>query len=444
MMFKTSIGIEVAGKDVRFAILCSTFGKLRLVHTEEIPNFLEMTVEDRKSTVNRIVKRHNLSPNRVHLSLPREKGIVRQLEFPVEIREKLKSVVSLQLEDLSPWPANEVYWDFSHDVPKKGAKTVRVTVTMIPRATLDEWVDFFKLVKLPLSGASLSSVTWAHGINVLWPGDTPTIVLHCDPLHIEAALVCGSQVSSLGQPVGDINGGAKAAVERLVALGRIGSVENARLLVYGSASSSLEKLERVAVPLENAKPETSDRFGAIASALAGLRKSVFAANLIPFHDRYRRSRLQLIPTYALLVFAVVLGLLLMGREPYQMMRYAARIDAEIRQIAPAAREVSNQQGELNKLSEKYRALSVHLESRDYNLETLREFARVLPPTAWLATYSYQDRAVTISGIADSATEVQKLLEDSALFKDVQFTGNVNKDSKSKDRFTLKAVIEVRQ
>jgi Tfp pilus assembly protein PilN len=200
--------------------------------------------------------------------------------------------------------------------------------------------------------------------------------------------------------------------------------------------------EPVTLPLEDAKPESIGRFGAIACALAPLKKSAFQSNLVPPQARYRRSQLQLVPTYILIALTVLLGLGLLGREPYQMMTYASQIDEEVKRIAPTARDVATRQSELNKLSERYRALSGHLQNRDFNLEALREFARSLPPTSWLGNYSYQDGTITVSGTAESATEVQKLLEDSPLFKDVQFTGGVTKDDKERDRFTLKAVIEV--
>jgi hypothetical protein len=66
----------------------------------------------------------------------------------------------------------------------------------------------------------------------------------------------------------------------------------------------------------------------------------------------------------------------------------------------------------------------------------------LPASAWLGTYSYQDGNVSLSGFADSAAEVQKVLEDSPVFKDVQFTSSLTRDQSGKDRFNLRASIEV--
>ena len=130
------------------------------------------------------------------------------------------------------------------------------------------------------------------------------------------------------------------------------------------------------------------------------------------------------------------------REPYQLTGYASQVDREIKSVAPQAREVSAQAAELDRLALKYRALLANFQNKDYALESLRELAVSLPPTAWLTNYSYQDGVVTVSGIAPSASEIQKTLEDSALFKDVQFTSSVSRDADGKERFSLKASIEV--
>jgi len=154
----------------------------------------------------------------------------------VEVREKLRSSVTLQLETLCPWPSEEIYWDFSHDSPQKNAKLIRVTVAIIPRMALDPWIEFFKSIKLPLAGASLSSLSCALGVESLWAGKDPTIVLDCENSYVEGSVIRSGQLFSISQGGDDVNGSARAVVERLMALGRVTAIESARLVVYGSAA----------------------------------------------------------------------------------------------------------------------------------------------------------------------------------------------------------------
>ena len=139
--------------------------------------------------------------------------------------------------------------------------------------------------------------------------------------------------------------------------------------------------------------------------------------------------------------ATLVGFAMLMREPYQMTTYASQIDSEIQRVAPVAREVTKQQTDLNRLTERYRALAAHLQNRDHNLEVLQEITHVLPNGAWLVSYNYQDGIIQLSGYADSASEIQRLLANSPLLKDVQPNGSVTRDAKGKERFTLKAAIE---
>src|ERR1051326_1140226 len=140
MIFGTNLGIEISAKDLRVALVQRGFGKLRLLKTDEISGFADMPVEEQKTAIAGLIKKHKISANRVFLTLPRDQGIVRQIEFPAEVRDNLKSAVELQIEALCPWPAEEIYWDFAFREPRAGAAII-VTVVAMPRTNLDPWIE---------------------------------------------------------------------------------------------------------------------------------------------------------------------------------------------------------------------------------------------------------------------------------------------------------------
>ena len=51
---------------------------------------------------------------------------------------------------------------------------------------------------------------------------------------------------------------------------------------------------------------------------------------------------------------------------------------------------------------------------------LWELVRVLPLDTWLSAISLQEGAVTITGFSGSASEIQRLIEESPLFEDAEF------------------------
>ena len=68
---------------------------------------------------------------------------------------------------------------------------------------------------------------------------------------------------------------------------------------------------------------------------------------------------------------------------------------------------------------------------------LLELVRVLPPHTWLSAVSLQEGAATITGFSGSASEIQRLIEESPLFEDAEFASSVTRDDAGRDRFTLR-------
>src|SRR5712671_4673639 len=131
---RTSIGIEIAGPDLRIAVMRDFAGKRRLLRMDILSAFVALTPEDRVNTLVAYFKRNRLSHFNVHLTLPGTLGVIRDLEFPaaVGLGDGVRSAVSLQVENLSPWGLDEIYWDCVWDITGKPSRTIIVHVGIIP------------------------------------------------------------------------------------------------------------------------------------------------------------------------------------------------------------------------------------------------------------------------------------------------------------------------
>lgn len=101
---KTSVGVEIAGRDLRLAVVRSNFGKLRLLALHQISGFLELSEDEQKKSIQTLFKNAHIPTARVYFAVSREQGIVRQIDLPADIGQKLADVVKLQVETLSPGP----------------------------------------------------------------------------------------------------------------------------------------------------------------------------------------------------------------------------------------------------------------------------------------------------------------------------------------------------
>jgi Tfp pilus assembly protein PilN len=352
-LFQTHVGIDITESGLRLAAVQSRLGGHHVSKFEEISDFSKLSEAGKRTAIASLAQKYNLHRSLVFLTIPRQWGVLRQIGLPVEAADRIPSAVALQIESLSPWTVDEVYWDCAAEKPVKGAKTLKVSVCIVARTVLDPFLDWFRQAGVTLAGASLSSIEKLDGT---------------------AAAAGGSGLGTL--------------------------------------------------PAAQA--------GAVAAALRN------GLNLIPAPERFRRNHLRYAPTYALGAALAVVAVLLFLREPYQWSVYGGELDSEIAALKPAVDAVAAQEDKLKRATSAYEVLKARVDARDTNLEALRELARILPPDSWISGYSAQGRTLTISGFAPSASAVQKVLEESAVFEDVQFASPVTRDGSGKDRFSIKA------
>ena len=480
MFARTSTGIELAGDDLRVAVVQLWFGKFRLIRNASIDRFSSLSPEEQIESIRSLFARYRIPTSRVWVTLAHDCGIVRQADLPSAAAGDIAEAVALQLDSFSPWPLGacrelapakqesttyepslvckllilgcrllipdrlleDIYWDCSNAKPSRADKTIKVSIAIIPRETLDPWVELLRSAGVHLAGASLAPLAWGHATQTLWP-EGRTVVLGCEPDYVEGMLNDGGRLVAVTDRGSNTAGQARASMQRIAALGRLSAGEDVRLIVHGASSEELDS-EQLRLPIEGAPESAVRKFGAIAASLAGIGNSAFSTNLMPVATRYRPSHVKLIPTYALLLLLVVMGAGFLVREGYQNLTYAAEVDAEIQNVSRQVAEITEMEAELNLLNDEYEALVGHIRSRDSNLEALRELAVVMPFSTFLSDFRYQPGVITITGFSETPSELQRLIDESPLFADVEFTSALVRDSSGKDRFTIRARIEAAQ
>jgi general secretion pathway protein L len=139
--------IEAGTEGLTIKLLRRSLSNERIVKTATISGD-----DDRRERLQTLVGK---SANRAFLVLSRDHGVVRNLQLPVDVQQDLKSALALQIEAISSWPEQEVYWDYIVERPADKPKWLAVTVVIIPKSILDSWLQLFESCNLPLSGATL-------------------------------------------------------------------------------------------------------------------------------------------------------------------------------------------------------------------------------------------------------------------------------------------------
>jgi len=166
---------------------------------------------------------------------------------------------------------------------------------------------------------------------------------------------------------------------------------------------------------------------AYAAALAGAcPRLALAANLLPAQLRQTSSRAIYVPTLALGgLLAIVLAALAVSGT-LENRRYLERLDAEIAKLEPRAKRLSQMEGQIAAARARTRLLDDFQKRSKADLDALNELTRLLAPPAWLNSLELTRAGANLSGEAEQAASLLKILDASPMFRNSEFTTGITR------------------
>jgi hypothetical protein len=160
-------------------------------------------------------------------------------------------------------------------------------------------------------------------------------------------------------------------------------------------------------------------------------------NLLPEDKRQASSRALYVPTIALasLVLLVTGGLFAYGAMADR--RYLETLESQIREIAPQANRAARLDRQIIETREKADAIDrFRLRSKE-DMDALNDATRVLAPPVFLNAMNMSRQTVEMSGHADQAAGLLKLLDGTGKFQNSEFTMPIQHDATG-ESFSLRA------
>jgi len=181
-----------------------------------------------------------------------------------------------------------------------------------------------------------------------------------------------------------------------------------------------------------------------------MTKTQFDVNLLPFE---MRKKIRQIGKPLFILFSIVAFLLGVSWAAGIFIQYRDAlngVNAEVKKRRPAVEAVEKLQKQKDEFMKEIADLD-KIRSEVSKIEILKELTQLIPPSVWVWNFKYNGKEIEISGFADSASDLIPLIDKSALFEKVEFITPVTKERvmignemKEKERFKLKARIEVRK
>ena len=465
-----SLGIDFKPRHLVLTLLKRSFRRLRLLDYEIHPLVPENQREEREAQIlnliNTFISKHHLGKERVSISIPREKAMVRFITLPTAAKENLRKVVEYEVPQYTPFERGEVYFDYQI-VGEKKDKLQLFTIFM-KKTEVDPYLSLLKKIGIEPFSIQIPTV---GALNLFYFNEGPkrdevSVLLDVAEPFFEMNLLRGEDwQESFHLPLTR----EKRELQILNTFKRSGleeeSFAKSDFFVYGldtdemflAALDDLNQVKGVFPPplgrieIGDGNPIAYKIYPSIGVPLKGLLRTRLDLDLLPFE---MRKKVRQIGKPLLIILASLAFLLALTWGGGTFMQYRNELDtvnAEIKKRKPEVEALEKLQKQKDLCCNETAELDQIKSGEISKVKMLEELTKILPETAWIWSLKYNGKEVELSGFADSASDLIPLLDRSPLFEKVEFLAPVTKEmqmrggeNKEKERFRIKMKLEGRR
>jgi hypothetical protein len=422
MAFGTGFGIAIGERHLEAAIVRARPSGATPIATTTIHDFRNRPAAEWGAELLRFVTAAGGTRLAATVLLPRNEVVVRTVSLPGVADKDTGNAIELQIDTLHPWSDGggrdvEVAWGWSRagHGPSKGD----VIVGLARKELLDSYETIFAEAGILVAAATFSPAV-IHAALRVWSAAPASLLCFHTGENGRTEIYGESEsraVFSAEFPV---------ARERAVALARA----ELRMAPDHPARALSEVLPG----------HVTDSPLAYAAAIAGSAPHVANfANLLPPERRASHDRMQyLVP--AILGILVVLALLavFVVFPAVEQKRYRRDLDRAARQLEPAAARAQSLERKIKEDGNRIQLLDEIRRRPQSDLEVLNELTRLLASPVWTTAVEIYPDSVVISGEADQAEPLLKVLDSSPLFQNSEFALSLTRGAQT-EQFRIKTM-----
>jgi Tfp pilus assembly protein PilN len=424
LAFGTGFGIVIGERNLEAAIVQARPSGVTTIATTTIHDFRNRPAAEWGAELLRFVTAAGETRLAATVLLPRNEVVVRTVSLPGVADKDAANAIDLRTDTLHPWsdPGGrdvEVAWGWSR------ASKDDVIVGLARKDVLDSYETLFAEAGILIAAATFSTAV-IHAALRIWSA-------------APASLLCiGTDENGRTEIYGESESRAAFSAEFSVTRERALALARAELRMAPDhpATALSEVLPRALQG--TAGTELSGSPLAYAAAIAGSAPRVaHFANLLPQERRASHDRVQyLVP--AILGVLLVLGLLTVFVifPAVEQKRYREDLDRAARQLEPAAARAQSVERKVKENGQRILVLDEIRRRPQDDLEVLNELTRLLPPPVWTSSVEIYPDSVVISGEADQAAPLLKVLDSSPLFQNSEFALSLTRGAQA-EQFRIK-------
>jgi general secretion pathway protein L len=389
----------------------------------------------------------------VLLSVPREWVVIRKVELPSTVKENLVSVVSYELDRLTPLGADDSLYDFKILGERDGKLTIMIWAMRLN--LVNPYIDALRKESVILKKISVGLSNLSNLSQYITKDPAQIFLAHNRYGYQGGFVVNGNLIATIG---GFFDGDDRASRTEKVTAEVNALIENAKeqglepkILIYPESREQLfleNKLGSALLIVKN--KEIQEKFYAEQEdtpfeATGGLLESLWErANPLNLLCKGVQTTKKTPISISIILLVIIAGL----TAAYMMVplhraeKTLQEIERQINLRKDEVRKVELLKKEIDSLSSDIDTIKGFKDAKPMTLSLFKELTTILPKTVWLTRIRITDTSADIEGYASSATEIISKLEASSYFRKVEFASPTIRDTRlNADRFVIKMELE---
>lgn len=454
MFNRNSIGIEIGRDGCVLVWLRSRFRGAAMLARHSFPWDAPAEGEERPREVaarlNEFIAEWGIVSPEIFLALPSETAIVRDLRFPLAVKENFRETIRLEMEKYIPLPVEQIYYDCQIVAEDKKNNQLSILLVVVRKADLDPWLPMCRELAAGVSGIEVAATALANGLAGSGPtsADEATAYFHPGGDLTTLCLLSGERLLA-ARILTDTNTPLSELLAPELKIARYHGLPTGQALGVLIGSDTVRfGLETGGAgeigPVQALSPGDQEAVAFLAAyglARKGLGRVPSRINLMPPGQRKRPSRQGMYIVGALALINILLFLGWTGSLLINKKMDNARLDAEISKLSPRTADLLVIEKQVKEARLKIERLSEFQSGRPTTVDLLLELSRILPATAWVENLRIKGKTVEITGYGVAVADLVTLIEASDVFRNAAFLSTIVRGQDGKENFKLQMEIE---
>jgi hypothetical protein len=400
----TGVGIEIGRDRLNATVVRARPSGVRILGHFTISDFRDKAASEWGAAYGAFLKKLGVAHVAATVLLPRDEVMMRPLALPGVTDKDLAAAIRFEIDSMNPYSGEESVFDWA----RVGASAT-VLVGFMRHSALERYKTLFAEAGVKVASFTFSVPAIYSALRLY---STPsadgfvTLAQEADELEVYG--------ESAARPVYSARLTGSAAKARTLAVAEL------RLPPETEPAPLYQALPQPkAAPAEYDLPASALSYATALSG-AGLVRPL-SVNLLPREQRQYSSRMRWIPALTLGALVLLAAGAALAYPRIADRRYLGMLQAEIRRVEPRARKAVELDRQIAVTRNRTQTLdSFRLRTKD-DLDALNELTGLLAPPTWLGSMQLTRDALTMSGAADQAAGLVKLLDGSHQFRGSSFT-----------------------